>query len=255
MSAPHTSIDPTTAVARARTAPVRSVRHHVLSTQLPGIWWLFGFYLLAVAVIGVAIHLFAGISGSIWSGALQPPRWALLGWSASLAASQLPVYVAHGRTRRETITALQSFVVVSAVAVGALVVLGFAVESGVYRLLGWSDLLDDTHAARSLAALGVAWVDQSLRLGVWAALGLVGGVAFYRGNGLGAAVIPLGLLAIGATETTAVVPRSGSLPPFLERLGDVAPPVGIGIPLVIIVLALLATRQVARDVPLRPRTT
>jgi hypothetical protein len=85
--------------------------------------------------IGIAIR--ADITRSVWDPAATVVRWFALGYGLYLLNRLLPVYVAHGRTRREYLRSIAVFVAGAGAVVAALLTLGLALEAVLYRVMEW----------------------------------------------------------------------------------------------------------------------
>lgn len=242
----------------------RPVTRHLLHGQLSGIGWLFGMYVGAVVAVGIAIHLIGSVTGSIWSGALQLPRWFALAMGVYCTAIYLPVYVAHGRTRREVGEATAIFAAAFSAVVAVLLTSGFAFEAGLYHLLGWEALLPDPHPLGSVAAAGATLAQQAAALLLYVAVGALFGAAFYRGAGQGLASLPVGVALLAATELligvgagTGVAREIPSLGPIPLPSALAAPSVGLGALLwsLGVGVAAVSTWRLVRDMPVKPRSS
>lgn len=241
-----------TAVDTARPSrPI--VMRHLLRTQLVGLeFWLAGFFAV-VLLVGIGIHLVLEVTGSVWSGAIQFLRWYAIGMGVYLTAVYLPLYLAHGRTRREIATGSAAFSFILAVWLGAGVLLGYALEAVLYRMIGWTDLLPDPHPVGSLAEIATTFAEQGVTFLVWLAVGALGGAAFYRSALLGLVAVPVGLALLAVPLAVNIIGDSGlsELLPTLTRIADGPPLAGIAAGLAAALLAMALTWPVIRDTPMR----
>ncbi len=88
---------------------------------------------------------FRPIDVSGWEIASQPPRWFVAAMGVYLTAVYLPLYIAHGFTRRESARQLAVAAAGTVVLLAALMTLGYAIERVVYRRAGWPQVLLQSH--------------------------------------------------------------------------------------------------------------
>lgn len=235
--------------------PIRTrellVARHLVRSQLFGLEVLLVAFMLVVAAVGLAIHLIVGLSGSVWAGAVQFMRWFSVGMGVYLTAVYLPVYVAHGRTRREIAMGSAIFALLLAAWLGAAVLVGSALEVGVYRLLGWAALLPDPHPVGSLAQIATTFAEHSTAFLIWLCAGALGGAAFYRSPVIGLAVAPFALALLGLAELLRDRPLPFDALP--DAIADPTLPVVVSVGLAAAAAAMALTWPIIRDVPLRPR--
>lgn len=218
-----------------------------------------GFF-LAVTALTVAVSFVTEIRISGWEVGTQLVRWFVGAIGVYLTAVHLPLYLAHGRTRREVARALAVFGPLYAALVGVLVAVGYALERGVYAIAGWPQRLDDTHLYSSPTDYPLIALEHALVLVVWLAAGALAGAAFYRAAPLGIVAVLAGIAAIVATEVAAG-PRA--IGPFSTPLDDLSVFGGAALPVLVAVVVALAcavalagaTWMVVRDLPVRPRST
>ncbi|MGH3392096.1 MAG: hypothetical protein ACRDOO_24750, partial [Actinomadura sp.] len=99
-------------------------------------------YFVVVTAITVGIAVFGTLSQSVWEQATQLPRWYALFVGVALVREYLPLYIAHGQTRRQF--AAQAAVTVALLApfLSVLLVVGYLLEKVLYGLAGWPQTLD-----------------------------------------------------------------------------------------------------------------
>jgi hypothetical protein len=197
--------------------------------------------LVFVLVVTFVVSGFRDVEISAWNIATsQIARWFLFWVGIYVIHNVLPIAVAHGRTRREFLVAATGFFVLFAAVMAAIAWLGFVIEGGIYALMDWRA---DEH--------GSPWAYFLMFL-VWTTVGAFVAAAFDRFSAGGIFSLPIGLVLVMITG--AAVPGSGNLP-FIRNL-----PVFLGsgwhlASLGAFVLALAGTCAIARDMPLRVRTT
>ncbi len=149
------------------------------------------------------------------------------------------------------------FAALYAVLVAVLVTMGFAIETIVYRLAGWTQGLDSIHLFDAADQHHLVFTENLIVLVVWVAAGAMLGAAFYRNGGLGMALLPVGLAAVMVVEAGTGPGYFGPLPPpllevtGLELGGFSVLGAAATAPACCVVLGAIAWRTV-RDVPVRP---
>ncbi|MCP2245107.1 hypothetical protein [Lentzea aerocolonigenes] len=193
-----------------------------------------------VIVLTFVVSGFRDVTISGWNVlGSQVARWFLFWAGIYVVHNTLPIAIAHGRTRREFLSAATGFSVVLAVAMSLIVWVGFVVEGGIYSAMGWKA---DPHG--SVVAYFLMFL-------VWCAVGMFCAAAFDRFGAAGVFSVPVGLMLV--MVTTAGIPGAGNLP-FVPDLPSL---MGAGWHLVSVVAfagAVLGTWVVARDMPVRVRT-
>jgi hypothetical protein len=194
-----------------------------------------------VVVVTFAVSAFRDVESSAWNVVTtQIARWFLFWAGIYVIHNLLPIAVAHGRTRREFLVAASGFSVVLAFAMAVIEWLGFVVEGGIYSLMDWRA---DEH--------GTPWAYFLMFL-VWFVVGMFVSAAFDRFGAGGIFSVPIGLALV--VVTTVRIPGSGNLP-FIRNI-----PVLFGagwhlVSALAFVIALAGTWAIARDMPIRLRTT
>lgn len=260
--------DPATAnTASPTTSSPPHDRHLVLRHRLRidgiGVPILGGGFLLAVLLLTATVSAFTDIRISGWEVGTQVVRWFVGGMGVYLAAVYLPLYVTHGRTRRETAVDLALFAGIYAALVAVLVTIGFAIEGLVYGVAGWSQGLDGVHLFDSLDQYHLVLLEFAIVMAVWVSAGAMMGAAFYRHAGLGTALIPVALAAVIVTEAGAgpdsVGPFVGIPHPLQDLVGltpgAVSPLAATGRSLLVCAVLATVTWLIVRDVPIRPQVT
>jgi hypothetical protein len=115
----------------------------LFAIHLPFLLLCWAVFAAAVLVLMFAIDLRVSITSSIWDPAVTVVRWVALGYGLYFINRLLPVYVAHGQTRREFAANVAVFLVVATAMVAALLTLGLALESVLYRVMDWPHQVSD----------------------------------------------------------------------------------------------------------------
>lgn len=252
-----TSNEPPATTARPHD---RRDRHVVLRHRMGidgvGVPIIGGVFLLAVMLLVGVVSTFTDIRLSGWETGTQLIRWFVGAIGVYLTAIYLPLYVLHGRTRREVAIDSGMFAGVYAVLVAVLVTAGYAIEGLVYRVAGWSQTLDNVHLFDSPAQYHLILLEYTLVLAVWIAGGAMLGAAFYRSALLGMTMIPVGLAAVVLIEIGTGPGHLGPLPPPLMEVGGLelgvfSPLVAVGTSVLSCAVLAVVTWWILRDVPIR----
>jgi hypothetical protein len=197
-----------------------------------------GVFVFALAVT-FAVSFFRDIEISAWTVVTaQIARWFILFMGVYAIHNVLPIAIAHGRTRREFLSAATGFSVVFAFAMAALAWLGHLAEGGVYALMDWRA---DDHG------LPHAYFLMFL---VWCAAGMFLAAAFDRWGPGGIFALPFGVAMVVTSSVR--IPGTGELP-FIRNEMSVF---GAGWHVASVcawVLAVVATWAIARDMPVRTK--
>ena len=231
-----------------------SIARLLFATHLPFLLLCWVVFTAVVLVLTFAIDLRATIAWSVWDPAVSIVRWFALGYGVYFVNRMLPVYVAHGRTRREFLASIALFVLVAAAMVAALLTLGLALEGVLYRAMDWSQRVEAERLFDSPAQYPLVFASYWTLLVTWTTIGLLLAAGFYRsgGNELVVVVVALAMVVVtgygigfdglpfmGAVVGLAEVPPAGSLALCLAGL----------VPAAALLWALV------RDMPIRARMT
>lgn len=239
------------------TVPMSITRHRI-KIDGPGSVFLWGVFVLFVAVVIGIVAFFGEIRTSGWEKATQLPRWYAGAVGVYMTALYLPVYIAHGRTRREFIRQAPAAIAAITTILAALMTLGFAIEYVAYRMAGWPQTLSSTHLFETPTQFGLVFLEFWLAFVVWMVAGTFLGASFYRNPGLGflllAAALALVSLIEGSLGGNATV---SALPPLLSFF-DLIPQSGtVGRALVTAAgcsaAGWLITWLVVRDLPVKAK--
>ncbi|HEX2052639.1 MAG TPA: hypothetical protein VHJ78_02790 [Actinomycetota bacterium] len=233
-----------------------SITRHRISIEGRGtfVLWI-PFVLLAAAVTGL-IATFSEITTSGWEKWTQLPRWYAGAIGFYMTWMYLPVYIAHGRTRREFVREAPGAIIVLSGILAALVAAGFAIEAVAYRAAGWPQTLTSTHLFSSPTDFALILVEYWLAFLVWIVAGTFLGAAFYRQPGFGLLLVPVALMLVTVME--AALGDDGTisaLPPVIQ-LFDLTPQGAslfraLGTAAVCTVIGYGLTWSLARELPMR----
>ncbi|MEU4832797.1 hypothetical protein [Streptosporangium sp. NPDC023615] len=214
-----------------------------------------GFYVF-VALLTTGVALFGTLRISGWEVAAQIPRWLALFVGVSLIKEFLPLYIAHGQTRREF--GAQAAVTVALYAPGfsALMTLGYLLESLLYNLLDRPQTLMNTHLFSSPTQVPLIFTEYLVQGLAWMSAGVFMAAAFYRWQAGGIVSLPLGVALVVLGESA--IGGNLRLPFFSSALDfGLAPsvPTALLAGLGCLVLGLAMTWPLIRNVPLRNRVS
>ncbi|WP_242454518.1 hypothetical protein [Bailinhaonella thermotolerans] len=208
-----------------------------------------------IAVIVLAVVLAAGPPRqSVWEQASQVPRWFTLFVGVFMVREYLPLYIAHGQTRRRFTGHLALTVLAYAPYAAALVTLGFLLEALVYAAAGWPQALDRAHLYSSPTQVHLVFAEYLVEILAWTSVGCLLGAAFYRWGAGGILMIPPAAAMILLAEGSVGAPAN--LPMLASRLRvDLAvyPALALGVALLTFLVATGLTWTLIRDMPLRNR--
>ncbi|GGI08224.1 hypothetical protein [Egicoccus halophilus] len=234
-----------------------AILRHRLANDGMGLVWLAGLFWVSVTVLTLVVSVRVDITTSGWQVGTQIARWFVGAIGVYLTAVYLPLYVAHGRTRRETAVQLAGFGVVYVVLAGVLITAGYALETLVYALAGWEQGVEPTTFVTAATDHPRLLGQYLVLFAVWHAAGGLLGAAFYRGGGHGALALVPAVGAVIGIEWAAGTRDTGlnALPFFQDLAGGSAPAVGSPVVaaagLVAAAVLVALTWLVVRDLPIR----
>ncbi|MEZ0075099.1 hypothetical protein [Planotetraspora sp. GP83] len=208
-------------------------------------------YFLVVTAITVGIAVFGTLTGSVWESATQLTRWFALFIGVGLVREFLPLYIAHGQTRRQFGAQAAVTVTLFAPFLSALITAGYLLEKVLYGLAGWPHVLGRSHLFTEPAQVPLVFAEYLIEFLVWIVAGAFIGAGFYRWGGGGLLTIPVGVgLVVLANAAVGTDLRL----PFIRNIGldlPQSPAMTVGVALGMFLLGLALTWAVIRDVPLR----
>jgi hypothetical protein len=239
----ETSVRTTTTAAAERRWPL--LRHRFKDDVAGTLVMAAGFFVFVTIVTTFAAYV-TEVRVSGWGIGTQLVRWFVGVMGGFVTARYLPLYVAHGWTRRDAARQTAVSTASLALVVAVLVTVGFALEGLVYRLAGWPQALDGDHLFSSADQYGWILAEHALVLLVWIAAGALIGATVPHGLGT-AVTLPAIFVAGGAVVVAEVVIGTGYLGPFPGRSlteTDLVPGAGglaLIVPVVLVTVAALAT--------------
>ena len=177
-------------------------------------------YVVFVTLVTVTVSAFRPIEISGWEVASQLPRWFVGGIGVYLTAVYLPLYVAHGYTRREFMAQVPAASAVTVALAALLMSVGYGLERMVYAVADWSQVLQQSHLYTAPDQYGLILLEFGLLFAVWSSAGALAGAGFYRGPVPGLAVAPVALVMVSLAEAVLN-------PGFFEVLTAIAAGLGL----------------------------
>ena len=233
-----------------RTA-TRDAARALLSRGLPFYlcWWV----ALIVLFTGIVIARarFAAVDTSTWIWAGSSPKIMFLVIGILLPTLFLPRWVSHGITRRAFTLAVGLDMAIAAVASGAVMAAGYALESAVYSAAGWQQALEGlpSHLFADSSAWYLIVIQYTLMYSAYAITGWLIGAGYYRwGVWRGTLFLVPAALPLVASEAIFVPGQTLMLTLSMERLPMLAVVV---VALTITVLGCIAGYGVVRNMALR----
>jgi hypothetical protein len=230
-----------------------SIARLLFATQLPFLLLAWAVFAVAIVVLTVVLDLRVSVDRSVWDPAVTVVRWFALGYGFYLVNRLLPVYVAHGRTRREFLSSVAVFLVGAGAVLAVLLAAGFALEAVLYRIMDLPQRVAPERLFDSPSQYPTIFLNYWAMLVVWTTIGLLLAAGFYRSGGSELLVIALalamvvvsgygigfsGLPFVGAVVDAADLPLAGSL----------------GLCLAALLPGAAVTWALVRDLPIRNRT-
>jgi hypothetical protein len=226
----------------------------LFATHLPFLLLCWAVFAAAVLVLMFAIDLRVSITSSIWDPAVTVVRWVALGYGLYFINRLLPVYVAHGQTRREFAANVAVFLVVATAMVAALLTLGLALESVLYRVMDWPHQVSDQRLFDSPGQYPLVFGSYWAMLLIWTTIGLLLAAGFYRSGGqeLMALLLSLGIVVV--TEIAFGFNGLAFLGSIVE-VGDIPLAGTLALCLAGLLPGVAVTWALVRDIPIRNRVT
>lgn len=209
-------------------------------------------FVVVVMAVALGIHVFGDLGRSVWEQAGQVPRWFALFVGIALIMEFLPLYIAHGQTRRQFGAQAAVTAVLYVPFLAALMTAGFLLESVLYRLIDRPQALDRVHLYAEPAQVPLVFLEYVVDYLAWISAGTLMGAGFYRWRSGGVLTVPLGVgivvLGMSAIGTEFRMPLSSfALGLDLQR----GPLLTLGLGLAAFAAGLAVTWAIIRDVPLR----
>jgi hypothetical protein len=228
-----------------------SIARLLLATHLPFLALCWAVFAAAVLALTVGISLRVTITRSVWDPAATVVRWVALGYGLYFINRLLPVYVAHGRTRREFAASVALFLVVATAMVATLLTLGFVLEAVLYRVVDWPHRVDPERLYDA-GQYGLVFFSYWAMLLIWTTMGLLLAAGFYRSGGMELVVL---VVALAMVVVTGYAIGFNGLP-FVGAVVDVAdlPLAGtLALCLAGLLPEAALTWALVRDIPIRNR--
>jgi hypothetical protein len=213
-------------------------------------------FLALVAAVTAVIAILGTLDQSIWEQATQVVRWYGLFVGVALVWEFMPLYLAHGRTRRQFGGHAAITATLFAPFLSALIVIGYLIEAGLYRLAGLPQSLIRPHLFTAPTQVPMVFAEHTLAGLTWIAVGAFAAAAFYRWRGGGVLSVPVGVALVALAESAL---GSGLRLPLIwdhiEMDLSPLPAAAVGITLGAYLVGLILTWGLIRDVPLRNKVS
>ncbi|WFE30214.1 hypothetical protein O7623_13940 [Solwaraspora sp. WMMD791] len=148
------------------------------SLPLAGWYWVI-LYLAWAVVIGLTSRL-GTIEVSMWENiGLQAPRWFTFVFGITAVGAYLPVFVAHGVTRRDALVGAWGFLLPYAVGFAAVTTIGFGVEYLTFDALGLLGGLTEPYPVDSAGGAAAIWLEFGLINLAYTAAGVLCAIAYH----------------------------------------------------------------------------
>ncbi len=244
----------TAATIDRRSWPILTHRVKEDVAWLPVIVGAFFTFVLTATFV---VSLYRDIAVSGWDIATQIPRWYAGGVGVYLTAVYLPLYIAHGNTRRNICRQLAVFAAAFVIVFAGLIALGYVLEHLIYQAAGWPQALTADHLFTDPLDYWMIVVEFTGMLSVWVAGGAMLGAAFYRNPAVGLLLVPVALVMAAIVEAAygpSMFDGIGALVGILGVTVTQTTPAGAAATsAVLVAVALAVTWPMVRDMPMRPR--
>lgn len=195
------------------------VRNRLPSELRDTAWLVAGAFIFAMVVTGVVSVAGITIRSSGWGIVTQIARWYAGGVGIYTMAVYLPMFIAHGYTRRAYLAQLPIYTVAISALIAGLVTVGFLVESWVYDALGWTQQLTGSRLFSSADDLGLIALQFMVLVVIFMLGGALAGAAFYRATWLGMVMLPPLIGVVMLTDAMFGVNDTQVLAQLVEDLG------------------------------------
>ncbi|MFD1937427.1 hypothetical protein ACFSKW_38760 [Nonomuraea mangrovi] len=218
--------------------------------------WVAGFawlaYFVVITLVTVGIAVWGDLDESVWEKAVQLTRWYALFAGVALVTEFLPLFIAHGQSRRQFGFQAAVTLAIFAPFLSVLLVISFLLESVLYGVTGWTWALDHAHLFTAPTQVPLIFVEYTVMFLAWLVTGAFVSAAFYRWQGGGLLAVPVGIVMILFAQST--IGDKMPLPFITFKLGfDLQESVGLALTagLATFAVGLGLTWLIIRDVPLR----
>ena len=231
---------------------------HRIRDDAAGVVLIWAGFLLAVLALEFSVSMVRSIEISGWGVATQLARWFAGAMGVYTTAFYLPLYIAHGYTRREIFRQMLPAGAITALLLAALTVVGFGIERMVYGWAGWPQVLSQEHLFTTPTDYPLIFVEFLVIFAVWVSAGALGGAGFYRHPVSGVLIVPVVAVMVGVAEGLTNPGFLAGVTSLLGLAGGEGSPTVVGAGAVCAVavgLSLALTWLLVRDVPVRPQNT
>ncbi|GAA2356256.1 hypothetical protein [Nonomuraea africana] len=213
-------------------------------------------YLVIITLVTVAIAIWGDLDESVWEKAVQLTRWYALFVGVALVTEFLPLFIAHGQSRRQFGFQAAVTIAVFAPFLAFLLVISFLLEALLYGLTGWTWALGQAHLFTAPTQAPMIFLEYTVMFVAWLVAGVLVSAAFYRWQGGGLlAIIPAAVMVLFVQST---IGDKMPLPFITFQLGFNLPDSALGAVLAAagtFVVGLGLTWLIIRDVPLRNKVS
>jgi hypothetical protein len=136
-------------------------------------------------VLVAVVANFRSIEISAWEVAAGIAPWFVAFMSGWVMFVLVPMFVANGRTRRDSFIEWGILAVIYPIGAAVLTAIGYLIEHLVYELAGWNGQIDDNHWFSSRTDVGMIVLEFLFMFLVWTMVGGFVGAALYRSADLG----------------------------------------------------------------------
>ncbi|GAA3474678.1 hypothetical protein [Nonomuraea roseola] len=213
-------------------------------------------YLVVITLVTVGIGVWGELNESVWEKAVQLTRWYALFVGVALVTEFLPLFIAHGQSRRQFGFQAAVTIAIFAPFLSALLVISFLLESLLYGLTGWTWALGQAHLFSAPTQIPMIFLEYTVMFVGWLVAGVFVSSAFYRWQGGGLlAIVPAVAIVLFVQAT---IGDKAPLPFISLRIGFDLADSALSAVLAAVgafVVGLGLTWLIIRDVPLRNKVS
>lgn len=135
---------------------------------------------LSVAVAAFGIDRFNEVTFSVWDVISSISSWYVAFFCGYLIYQTFPMFVAHGRSRRDSLIEGLIFTVIFGFVIALLMLVGYGLEHLLYDQMNWTRGAPDSHLYSSYGDIPALFAELWSSNLVWGTTGAFIGVSIYR---------------------------------------------------------------------------
>lgn len=219
-----------------------------------GVIWVL--YLVAIVAIAYGIDRFGTVESSVWEPTSQVAPWFVLFVGARIGGTLFPLYVSHGKTRRDVFVESAIFLAIYSVITGTMVTIGALLERAIFSANDWPQTVKEQHLFSTAHDYPRIFVEFWVVFLAWTTAGMLIAAANYRFGATGLLTIAPCILIGGLLQallSATWFPAANEINRIIEVDST---PILLAVLLGLAAFALLLTFAwyILRDLPLRTKS-